>query len=225
MTDHDALWARLRSAPAGTGPLPGFDPERAPGAPGALFADWLGRALDEAVPEPRAMVLSTADAAGRPSCRVLLLRGFELDGDRCAFRFASDAGSRKGAELAVRPHAALTWYWPRLGRQVRAVGPVAVLDVEAARTDFRSRGTASRTAGFTGRMSAPMSGPDDFHRERRRARALLAADPEAVPAGHRVYRLDARSVEFFQLAAEGFHRRLRYARDGDAGWGREQLWP
>ncbi len=225
MTDLDSLRDRLRSAPPATaGPLPSFDPERAPDAPGPLFAEWLAHALDERVPEPRAMTLGTADADGRSSSRVLVLRGFELADGACAFRFSGDAAGRKAADLAARPYAALTWYWPAMGRQIRAAGPVETLDAAATRADFHGRGEASRTAGFTGRTSAPLSGRAEYERAWSRARARLAAEPDAVPEHHRLYLLRAEEAEFFQLAADGFHRRLRYTRDG-SGWQRGQLWP
>ncbi len=224
VVDMDALRARLRGAPGTAGPLPDLDPERAGDAPGPLFADWLWHALDEGVPEPQTMTLSTVDAAGRPSSRVLILRGLECEGDDCAFLFASDAGSRKGADLAARPYAALNWYWPGQGRQIRAAGPVEALGGAAARADFLGRGEASRIAGFTGRMSGPLPGPAAYEEERARARGILAADRDAVPAGHTVYLLRADEVEFFQLAADRFHRRLRYRREGSR-WSRGLLWP
>ncbi|MCQ4084859.1 pyridoxal 5'-phosphate synthase [Streptomyces sp. RB6PN25] len=220
--DTDAWSERLRRVPALAGPLPGFDTERAPAAPGVLFGQWLTRALDDGVPEPHVMTLSTVDASGRPSARVLLLRGF--DPDDCAFVFATDAGSRKGAELAGNPHAALTWYWPLHGRQVRITGAVEALDRRAARRDFLGRSDASRIAGFTGRMSADLASPEEYQEGRARARDVLAADPQAVPEGHTVYRLRADEAEFFQGDTGRFHRRLRYVRD-DGGWRRGLLWP
>lgn len=219
-----ALRARLRYAPGAGGALPPFDPEAAPATPAGLFALWLIRALDEQVPEPQVMTLSTAGADGRPSARVLLLRGLDDDADRCGFRFATDAASPKGRDLAERPRAALTWYWPAQGRQVRAAGPVETMDAATARADFAARGGAARVSAFTGTPSGVLRSPAAFGRERDRAAARLAAEPDAVPAGHTVYRLWADEVEFFQLAADRFHRRLRYTRDGD-GWDRAQLWP
>jgi pyridoxamine 5'-phosphate oxidase len=218
----ESLLRRMRSAPVLAGPLPHFDPLSAGPEPGPVFADWLAYALDDGVPEPHVMTLGTTDAQGRPSARVLMLRGVDLE--RCAFVFASDAGSRKGRELAANPHAALTWYWPRHGRQIRMTGPVRALDADAARRDFLGRRDRSKAAGFTGLMSAPLAGPEAYEEERRRAVARVAAEPEAVPEGHTVYELTATEAEFFQGDTGGFHRRLRYARDGD-GWSRGLLWP
>ncbi|MDJ0343104.1 pyridoxamine 5'-phosphate oxidase family protein [Streptomyces sp. H10-C2] len=218
----EQLLARMRSTPVLAGSLPRFDPGHADPAPGRQFAHWLGDALDDGVPEPHVMTLSTADRDGRPSARVLMLRG--IDSDACAFVFASDAGSRKGHDLSANPHAALSWYWPLHGRQIRAAGSVEVLDAETARRDFLGRGEPSRVAGFTGRMSAPLAGPGAYDEERRRATGLVAADPGAVPAGHTVYRLRAEEMEFFQGDPDSFHVRLHYVRQG-GDWRRGLLWP
>ena len=222
--DDEALLARARAAPVLAGSLPDFDPATAPGTPGPLFAAWLDRALADAVPEPHVMTLSTASADGTPSARVLMLRGIDTAG--CAYDFASDAGSRKGRDLAANPRAALTWYWPAHGRQIRMAGPVSVLGEEATRRDFLGRGEGSRVSGFTGRMSAPLAGPEEYRREQRAARELVAARPERVPAGHTVYRLRAREAEFFQADPRRFHVRVRYVRAASGeGWTRTLLWP
>jgi pyridoxamine 5'-phosphate oxidase len=220
------LLERMRSTPVLAGPLPGLDPdpERAPDAPGPLFASWLAHAFDDAVPEPHVMTLSTADAEGRPSARALMLRGVDIDD--CAFVFASDAGSRKGREIAANPYAALTWYWPRHGRQIRMTGGVRTLDDDIARRTFLARGEAARVSGFTGRMSAPLPGPAVYDEERRRAGAFVVANPEAVPHRHTVYRLRADEAEFFQGDPTGrFHVRLSYVRQDGRDWSRGLLWP
>ncbi|MEC3998569.1 pyridoxamine 5'-phosphate oxidase family protein [Actinacidiphila sp. DG2A-62] len=222
--ERDAeLLARMRAAPVLAGELPRFDPGDAPAAPGPLFARWLERALADRLPEPHVMTLSTAGPGGEPGARVLMLRG--VDSADCAFLFASDARSPKGRDLAANPRAALTFYWPGHGRQIRLTGPVAVLGPEAARQDYLGRSPASRAAGFTGRQSAPLSGPEEYERATREARAHVAADPAAVPATHTVYRLRAREAEFFQADPARGHLRLRYARTADGGWDRTLLWP
>jgi pyridoxamine 5'-phosphate oxidase len=222
VANDEELLARLRAAPVLAGPLPSFDPDAAPQAPGPLFAAWLTEALAGGVPEPQIMTLSTAGADGDPSARVLILRGLDTAG--CAVDFASDARSRKGQDLAANPRAALTWYWPAHGRQIRMTGPVSVLDDDARRRDFLGRSEAARTAAFTGTISRPLSGPDEYDMAYREAGRLVAAEPERVPATHTVYRLRARQAEFFQGDPAHFHLRLRYEREG-RGWTRSLLWP
>jgi pyridoxamine 5'-phosphate oxidase len=221
--DDEALMSRVRAAPVLPGPLPGFDPHDAPDAPGPLFARWLEEALAGGVPEPHVMTLSTASPEGVPGARVLILRG--VDTAACAYDFASDRRSAKGRDLAANPRAALTWYWPAHGRQIRMTGPVDVLGEEAARRDFLGRSEASRVAGFTGRMSDPLTGPEEYERTRRAARDLVAAEPGRVPDTHAVYRLRAWEAEFFQADTARFHLRLRYRRTGDDRWTRTLLWP
>jgi pyridoxamine 5'-phosphate oxidase len=222
--DDEALLARARAAPVLAGSLPSFDPATAPDRPGPLFAAWLDRALADAVPEPHIMTLSTASADGAPNARVLVLRG--IDTAACAYDFASDAVSRKGQELAANPRAALTWYWPAHGRQIRMAGPVTVLGEAAARRDFTGRGEHSRVAGFTGRTSAPLAGFEEYALARQAAREMVAAEPERVPDGHTVYRLRVQEAEFFQAVPARFHLRLRYVRaPSGEEWSRTLLWP
>lgn len=217
-----ALLERIRAAPVLAGPLPRFDPERAPAAPGPLLAGWLDRALADDLPEPHVMTLSTTAPDGTPSARVLMLRG--VDSADCAVVFAGDARSGKGRDLAVRPVAAATFYWPGHGRQIRLAGPVTVLDAEAAWRDFLGRGPASRAAAFTGTVSAPLAGPEEYARERLAAEALVSAEPDRVPEWHTVYRLRAREAEFFQADPDRGHLRLRYTRE-EGRWARTLLWP
>ncbi|WP_329129242.1 pyridoxamine 5'-phosphate oxidase family protein [Streptomyces sp. NBC_01476] len=220
--DDAELLARLRAAPVLAGPLPEFDPGQAPGTPGPLFAQWLDRALADGVPEPGVVTLSTAGADGTPSARVLMLRG--IDTSDCAFDFASDSRSPKGLDLAVNPVAALTWYWPAHGRQIRLAGPVSVRGPEDTRRDFLGRSETARAAALVGRVSAPLRDAGEYERAMRVAREQVAAEPERVPATHALYRLRAREAEFWQGNPVPFHLRLRYERDGD-GWTRNLLWP
>ncbi|NJP43713.1 pyridoxine/pyridoxamine 5'-phosphate oxidase [Actinacidiphila epipremni] len=216
------LLERIRAAPVLAGPLLTFDPDRAPGAPGPLFAAWLDRALADGVPEPQIMTLSTAAADGTPSARVLMLRG--VDSADCAVVFAGDRRSGKGRDLAANPVAAVSWYWPAHGRQIRMTGPVDALDAGTARRDYLGRSPASRAAGLAGVTSAPLGSLAEYARERRAAQERVAAEPDAVPEGHTVYRLRARQAEFWQADPERGHLRLHYTRDGD-GWTRTLLWP
>ncbi|MFI0943093.1 pyridoxal 5'-phosphate synthase [Streptomyces sp. NPDC021020] len=219
------LLARIRAAPVLAGPLPRFDPERAPAAPGPLLAGWLDRALADGLTEPHVMTLSTAAPDGTPSARVLMLRG--VDSADCAVLFTGDARSGKGRDLAANPVAAATFYWPAHGRQIRLTGPVTALGAEAAWRDFLGRGPGSRAAAFTGTISAPLASPEEYARERLAAEALVSAEPDRVPEWHTVYRLRADEAEFFQADPDHVHRRLRYTRQtrAEGGWARTLLWP
>lgn len=112
--------------------LPGL----APADPVTLFTEWLAAAVTAGIPEPHAMSLATADADGRPSSRVLICKDVEPQG--CWF-FASSSTSRKGRELAAQPHAALGFYWPGQGRQIRIRGRVTPASPERSAADFLAR--------------------------------------------------------------------------------------
>ncbi|MFG2569123.1 pyridoxamine 5'-phosphate oxidase family protein [Streptomyces sp. NPDC048567] len=117
-TDTVREW--LRSIEVFAGPLPDFDPAVAPAEPVDLFLAWLRAALAAGVPDAHAMTLSTVGEDGHPDARVLILKNVDGDG----WQFAVHAGSPKGRQLAERPSAALTFYWPQQGRQVRVRGAV-----------------------------------------------------------------------------------------------------
>lgn len=126
---------KLQAIPALTGTPPSLDLDALPGSPVELFLSWLDVALEAQVPEPRSMTLSTADEAGVPDARVLILR----DVDESGWAFASTASSRKGAQLAASPAAALSLWWQPISRAVRVRGPVIEASREESEADLRTR--------------------------------------------------------------------------------------
>jgi len=129
----------LRTLPDFPADLPGFDPDSAPQDPALLFKQWLDEALDSGERPPHAFSLATvgggADSGPQPSSRMLILKNIDDDG----WHFATSRTSRKGRELAESPRAAMNFYWPGLGRQVRVVGPVSELSAEASAVDWHER--------------------------------------------------------------------------------------
>jgi pyridoxamine 5'-phosphate oxidase len=210
----------LRAIPAVTGPLPAFDPGAAPDDPVPLFVRWLATAIDGQVPEPQAMTLSTAGPDGRPSARVLVCRDLDAAG---SWYFSSGAGSPKGRELRSNPHAALTFYWPQQGRQIRVRGTVAPAGAERSAADFLARSPQSRAESLTGRQSDVLADPAELDTALQEARARLAATPDLV-GDWTLYALTAAEVEFWQADDQRRHTRLRYQRAGPA-WTRCRLWP
>ncbi|MFF3562759.1 pyridoxal 5'-phosphate synthase [Streptomyces sp. NPDC002574] len=210
----------LRSIEVFAGDLPGFDPAAAPEDPVALFTEWLLAAVRAGVREPHAMTLSTVDADGNPAARVLILKDV---GER-GWQFASDAGSAKGRDLAARPRAALTFYWPALARQVRVRGPVAPEGPERSAADFLARGPGARAEALLGRQSQPLADLAERDAAVRESSARLARTPGLVAPGWTLYALRPVSVEFWQGDKERRHTRLVY-RAGDQGWTRQLLWP
>lgn len=193
--------------------VPVFDPQRAPDDPVTLFTDWFDHAVDSGVPEPHSMTLATADAAGRPSARVLILKDLSADG-HC--HFASSAAGRKGRELAANPVAACTFYWPSVGRQIRVEGPVLLDPPAIAAADFAARSPTARAVAAGGIQSDTY---DDL------AQLRIAAAGTAPPdqPDWQSYAVRAQTVEFWQADPDRRHLRVRYTRS--AGWTRDLLWP
>jgi pyridoxamine 5'-phosphate oxidase len=206
--------------------LPRFQPDQTPADPLALFTEWLAAAIMAGVPEPHVMSLATSDADGHPSSRMLICRGVDPPG---RWFFASSSTSRKGRELAACPHAALGFYWPRQGRQIRIRGQATAESAERSAADFLARSTESRVEGLVGHQSAILADPADQPAAITEARARIAADPDLVAPDWTLYGLLAEEVEFWQGDRDRQHIRLRYHRTGGEHtgrqWAKERLWP
>jgi pyridoxamine 5'-phosphate oxidase len=211
----------LRGLRVLAGTAPPFEVKRAPADPVDLFTEWLCHAIDSGVPEPHAMTLSTVDEVGRPWARVLLCKDVTADG---GWHFAVSAVSRKGRQLAANPVAALTFYWPQLGRQIRVSGAVEQDSDDVAAADFLARPSGSRAMALTRRQSEPYSEPADLDAALAAAKAELAAAPDTVPDEWTSYAVVAATVEFWQSDAARRHVRVQYARQGES-WAHTLLWP
>lgn len=231
-TDLHALLRSLRVWDPGVTTLPAFDPDTAPDEPLPLFTRWFAQAVAAGQHEPHTMSLATADADGRPDVRIVMLRGADADG----WSFASHSDSRKGGHLADRPHAALCFYWPVLGRQVRVRGPVVLAPPEEAWADLRARPTASLAAALTGWQSAELGSLEELAQASEEAWAEARSDPDAIVPSWTLYRVRAEEVEFFQGDVDRRHVRVLYRRrdegveggqgpDGGGSWSRTLLWP
>jgi pyridoxamine 5'-phosphate oxidase len=211
----------LRALPSFPAELPEFDTGSAPADPVTLFLSWLGDAVAEKILGPHIMTLATADTAGHVSSRALICKDVDEAG---RWYFASSADSVKGRELAGSPHAALSFYWPQQGRQIRIRGTVAPAGAQASAADFLARPPASRAEALTGRQSRPLADPAELDEALRRAQAELAANPGLVAPAWTRYALTADDVEFWQADHERRHIRLQYRRTA-GGWARGLLWP
>jgi pyridoxamine 5'-phosphate oxidase len=212
---------RLRALPAFARPgLPVFDTAAAPAVPHDLFVTWLDQAIDAGILAPQAATLSTADAAGRVHARTLVLKDVTADG----WWFASQSTGPKGRDLAANPHAALTFFWPELGRQVKVTGTAAPAAAEASRADFLARSDLSRAAGLVNRQSEPLGSQEEYAREFAEALRTVTADPGLAAPDWTAYVLAPTSVEFWQAPDDGPHTRLLYTAGGD-GWSTGLLWP
>lgn len=200
--------------------LPPFDPATAPAEPLPLFTTWFAQAVAAGQPEPHTMSLATSDAEGRPDVRIVMLHGADADG----WAFATHATSRKGGQLAARPHAALVFYWPVLGRQVRVRGPVTAAPATESQGDLHARSTGALAAALTGRQSEVLGSVEELTRASEAAWERAQREPDApVPSWTR-YHLRPDEVEFFQGDERRRHVRLNYRRE-EGSWSRQLLWP
>ncbi|MFJ8696467.1 pyridoxine/pyridoxamine 5'-phosphate oxidase [Streptomyces roseolilacinus] len=201
--------------------LPAFDPSTAPDDPLDLFRTWFLDAARAGQTEPHTTQLATADEDGRPDVRTVMLHGADGRG----WRFATHSTSAKGRQLAARPYAALHFYWPLRGRQVRLRGPVTPGTPEEAYADLHARSTGALAAALTGRQSEPLASPGALAEASERAWARAEAEPTAQAPTWTVYHLVPEEAEFFQGDAHRRHVRLRYHRAPGGPWARGLLWP
>ncbi|MFF4060537.1 pyridoxal 5'-phosphate synthase [Streptomyces sp. NPDC001668] len=219
-TDLHELLRSLRVWDPEVTSLPSFDPSGAPGTPLELFSTWFAEAVAAGQTEPHTMSLATADAEGLPDVRTVMLHGADEDG----WAFASHAHSRKGAHLTARPYAALGFYWPVLGRQVRVRGPVTAAPSVEAAADLHARSTGALAAALTGRQSEVLGSLAELARASEEAWERARREPAAPVPSWTLYRLVPEEVEFFQGDERRRHVRLIYRRTG-GGWAQELLWP
>ncbi|CAM5481173.1 oxidase [Streptomyces avidinii] len=218
----DAFHATLHSLRVWDGALPVFDVAAAPDEPMGLFREWFTHAAAAGQAEPHTMSLATVDADGRPDVRTLMLH----EADARGWHFASHSTSAKGRQLAGQPEAALGFYWPAVGRQVRIRGRVTACGAAESRADLAVRSRGALAAALTGRQSEVLSSPEELARVSSAAWERAGAEPDAPAPTWTRYVLSPTEVEFFQGDAARRHTRLRYGRTSSGGsWTRHLLWP
>lgn len=186
------------------------------------FDRWFADAVAAGLPEPNAMVVGTADAAGRPSARTVLLKGYDPRG----FVFFTNYESRKGAEATANPYASLVFPWFPMQRQVIVAGPVERVDRAETEAYFAGRPRGSQLGAWASTQSRVV--PDRAALDAAyRAAAERFADVEPVPAPPHWGGLRVRpeSVEFWQGRASRLHDRLRFRLVGPGEWTVERLAP
>lgn len=187
--------------------------------PYTQFEQWFQQALHSQIAEPTAMTLATADAAGHPSARIVLLKGYDAQG----FVFYTNYQSRKGQELSANPHASLLFFWPELERQVRIEGGVAPVSAAESDTYYASRPLGSRI----GAWASPQSHPIDHEALAQRVQTLTRELGETPPRPPHWggYRLQASHIEFWQGRPSRLHDRLVYTLNAAGGWDLTRLAP
>jgi len=184
------------------------------------FRRWF-RAVERAgIPEPNAMTLATAARNGRPSARMVLLKGIDERG----FLFFTNYESRKGRELAANPRGALVFYWRAVHRQVRVTGRVSKLPAAESDAYFANRPLGSRLAAAASRQSSVIPSRATLETRFAQLDTWYPGDGPPRPINWGGYRVHPNEIEFWQQGPNRLHDRLRYRKSRGA-WILERLSP
>lgn len=185
------------------------------------FDKWFQQALAAGLPEPNAMTLATATPDGKPSARVVLLKGFDERG----FVFFTNYESQKGHELSANPLAALVCYWAELERQVRIGGRVSRVSAEESEAYFHSRPLGSQLGAWASRQSEVVGGRKILEERLEKLTQEYQNKPIPLPPYWGGYRVAPDTIEFWQGRPNRLHDRLRYTRQSGDQWLIERLSP
>jgi len=184
------------------------------------FQQWLNEAIDARVPEPNAMTLATVGADGRPSTRIVLIKGCDERG----IAWYTNYDSRKGRELATNPHAALQFHWVELERVVRIEGTVSRVSQEESDAYFASRPLDSRIGAWASPQSQVIPSRAVLVTNAARYGAQYLMNPPRPPHWGG-FRLAPQRYEFWQGRPSRLHDRLCYRYEASGEWVRERLAP
>ncbi len=188
--------------------------------PFALFDAWYAEARVSEPNDSNAMALATADAAGRPSVRMVLLKGHGPDG----FVFYTNRESRKAGEIAANPHAALLFHWKSLRRQIRIEGAMTLATDAESDAYFASRSRDSQLGAWASDQSRPLADRATFEARFEDVKARFEGQDVPRPLHWGGYRLTPDHIEFWQDRAHRLHERRVFDRTPD-GWTEGLLYP
>jgi len=198
-----------------------FDESHLDPSPMVQFQRWFSEARDVAIHEPNAMTLATAGNDGQPSARIVLLKEAGEDN----FVFYTNYRSRKGRELAANPRAALVFYWPELGRQVRITGRVKKTTNAEAERYFHTRPRGAQLGAWASRQSSIIADRETLERRVQKLKSKYSGKTIPLPPAWGGYRLYPDSIEFWQGRLNRLHDRLRYTKETHSRWKIERLSP
>ena len=199
----------------------GLDESDAAPDPIEQFRGWFGDALAAELHEPNAMTLATATPEGRPSARVILIKGFDERG----FIFYTNYEGRKAGELEANPHCALVFYWAELERQVRIEGRARRISDEESDAYFASRPRGSQLGAWVSEQSRSVENRGALEQRLRELEREYEGREIPRPPFWGGYRVEPEVIEFWQGRENRLHDRLQYRRSEDGGWERERLQP
>jgi pyridoxamine 5'-phosphate oxidase len=185
------------------------------------FANWFTAAIEAGIKDVNAMSLATATPDGRPSVRIVLLKGFDHDG----FVFFTNYSSEKGQQLDANPNAALGFYWIEVDRQVRIDGRIEKTSREESERYFHSRPVGSQLGAWASRQSEVIDGRRVLDARLAEMTERYGKGPIPLPPHWGGYRLKPERIEFWQGRANRLHDRFRYNREKNGLWCRERLAP
>lgn len=186
-----------------------------------LFDQWFAEARESEPNDPNAMALATADADGRPSVRMVLLKGHGRDG----FVFYTNREGRKAAELAANPHAALLFHWKSLRRQIRIEGSVTLASDAESDSYFASRSRDSQLGAWASDQSRPLDSRETFEARFAEVQARFEGQDVPRPPFWGGYRVTPKVIEFWQDRAHRLHERRVFTPDAQGGWREGLLFP
>ena len=188
--------------------------------PFALFADWLEEARASEPSNPDAAAFASADADGRPSVRMVLIRRYGPEG----FTFFTNLDSKKGRELVTNPHGSFAIQWKSLGKQVRADGPVGQVSDAEADDYFATRDRESQIGAWASLQSQPLDSRETFEQRFAEAKARFEGQDVPRPPRWSGFRLVPDRIEFWSERPHRLHERRLFTRTGD-GWTEGLLYP
>jgi pyridoxamine 5'-phosphate oxidase len=189
--------------------------------PFVQFDRWYDEAARSGNPQPDAMALATATQEGRPSVRMVLLKGRDARG----LVFYTNRESQKGREISANPYAAIVLYWVELHRQVRASGDVERLSPAETERYFKTRPRDAQISALASSQSATIASREDLERRVAELRERHEGADVPMPVAWSGFRLRPDVFEFWQGRPTRLHDRLRYTRTADGDWRVERLQP
>jgi len=189
--------------------------------PFALFDSWFAEAQASEPNDANAMALATATSDGRPSVRMVLLKGHGPDG----FVFYTNAESRKGGEILANPQVALLFHWKSLRRQIRIEGPVSEVTAKEADDYFHSRNPLSQLGSAASDQSRPLDSRQTYLDRVDELAARYAGKEIPRPPHWTGFRCAPTAIEFWLDREARLHERRRFTRQPDGGWDSTLLYP
>ncbi|MBI2967845.1 MAG: pyridoxamine 5'-phosphate oxidase [Bacteroidetes bacterium] len=195
--------------------------ERLPAEPLILFKEWYDLAAGSCINLHEAMALSTVSGNGRPSCRLVLLKGFGKDG----FVFFTNYNSRKAKEMENNKNVALTFWWNTLGRQVRIEGTVEKISEKESDEYFRTRPRGSQIGAWASEQSSEITNREVLEKQVIFYEEKFKGKEVPRPPHWGGYRVMPSTVEFWQARLNRLHDRIKYTLLPDKSWKIERLAP